>query len=655
MSVVKRQKIEKIEKTGKFNPENLPPFTTIGLFVYLRTYARRHDETNVNSTVESWQECLTRCVLACGTQLGVPFTEHEQQEFFSFLYNLQISVAGRFLWQLGTRTVTKIGNMSLMNCAFIIIDNPAAFLAVKTNLMLGVGQGYSIRYEHVNKLPMVKFANALRRDQNDSDFIVPDSREGWVKLFEQVLRAHFETGESFTYSCMLLRSHGAPIKGFGGTASGGEVLADGMRQIDAIFNRRAGQKLRPVDCLDILNLVAFIVVSGNTRRSAQLAIGDVSDLDFLTAKDWSKGTIPNSRCYSNNSVVCDDIQEVIDNETFWKGYLGQGEPYGLINLRLSRSCGRLGETQYTDPEVQGYNPCAEQSLANHETCCLSEVYLPNIKTKQDFFRGIEYLYRVNKHALRLPCKDSKETEKIVHQNMRMGIGITGVCQATEEQKGWLSDGYVHLRKYDKEYSRFHGFPESIKLTTCKPSGTLSLLGNCTSGIHAGFAQYYIRRVRISSESPLVKIARDHGYPIEFVKNFDGSQDMKTSIISFPTKLPEGTLLAENCSAVRQLENVKWMQTVWSDNAVSVTVYYRKHELPEIKEWLRKNYNNSIKSVSFLLHSDHGFAQAPLEAITKEQYEEMASKCSVIKDLRGVTYVDEDVTQFECAGGQCPVR
>ena len=291
-------------------------------------------------------------------------------------------------------------------------------------------------------------------------------------------------------------------------------------------------------------------------------------------------------------------------------------------------------------------------------CCLSELYLPNIKSKEELYKCSEYMYRICKHSLSLPCADSKETERVVHQNMRMGIGVTGYLQATEEQKSWLPDCYKFLREFDKKYSISKGFPASIKLCTIKPSGTLSLLGGCTSGVHPGFSQYYKRRIRIASESPLLNIAKKHGYPVEYVKNFDGTFDHTTQIITFPYKLPIGTILAENCTAIEQLEWVKRAQTDWSDNSVSVTVYYRKNELPQIKEWLRKNYNNSIKTVSFLLHSDHGFQQAPLEAMTLQEYEELALHCKPITDMNGICYTDESIEllkEGECVGGVCPMR
>ena len=415
-----------------------------------------------------------------------------------------------------------------------------------------------------------------------------------------------------------------------------------------MLEKRAGKKVRPVDALDIMNIIGAVVVAGNVRRSAQIAIGDSDDVEYLLAKRWDLGNIPSWRAMSNNSVVCDDISDL--HEFFWDGYEGKGEPYGLINLKLSRKVGRLGETQYPDPDVQGYNPCAEQSLANYETCCLAEVFLPNIVSKEEFVDVCKLLYRINKHSLMLPCHH-EETQTIVHNNMRMGIGVTGVLQATEEQKSWLKDTYEELRAFDVEYSRGHMWPTSVKLTTVKPSGTLSLLPGVTPGVHPGYAQYMIRRVRMSSNHALVETCRSHGYDVEYQRNFDGSEDRSTVVVSFPFSYPEGTKLAKDMTALDQLEAVKWLQEVWSDNSVSCTVYYRKEELPEIKKYLKKHYKNSHKSLSFLLHSEHGFQQAPLEEITKEQFDAMVARTTLITSASSVEMDAGD----DCASGACPVR
>ena len=629
------------------------PFSTVGYITYKRTYARRLNEADPKSKTEEFTDTVERVIKAANDQLSCGFDADEQERLRKYLLELKGTVAGRFLWQMGTETVGRLGLASLQNCAFTVIDQPVRpFTWAMDLLMLGSGVGYNIQRQNVDKLPPVNanFSAPTRVTTADADFIVPDSREGWVKLLGKTLKAAFlaDTNPTFTYSTILVRGRGAPIKGFGGTASGPEDLCDGIAKISNILEKRKGKKLRPIDCLDIMNIIGSIVVAGNVRRSAQIAIGDPDDVEYLLAKRWDMGNIPSWRAMSNNSVVCNDIKDL--HEYFWDGYEGKGEPYGLINLKLSRKIGRLGETDYPDPDVMGYNPCAEQSLAAYETCCLAEVYLPNIESKEQLLDVCQLLYRINKHSLALPCH-LKETEDIVHKNMRMGIGVTGVLQATEEQCSWLNETYRRLREFDFKYSHAHNFPESVKLTTVKPSGTLSLLPGVTSGCHPAYSQYMIRRIRIAADHALVQVCREHCYPVEYQRHFDGSEDHSTMVVSFPFCYPAGTKIAAEMTAIDQLEVVKWLQANWSDNSVSCTVYYRKEELPEIQKYLAKNYKNNHKSLSFLLHNEHGFHQAPLEEITKEAYDALVASTQLI------THVDEALFDGgdECASGACPVK
>lgn len=634
-------------------PNIEPNWSTVGYLTYKRTYSRLiNDDSEIT---EEYSDTVLRVINACDAQLKCNFTKEEELRLASHLLSLKGSVAGRFLWTLGTKTVDRLGLASLQNCAFTVIDDPIRpFCWAMDMLALGSGVGYNLQHKHVDKLPVVRdwFKAPTRVDHGGADFIIPDSREGWVRFLGKTLKAAFLSESvdkgTFTYSTQVIRGKGTPIKGFGGVASGPEDLCWGVNKISEILEKRAGKKVRPIDCLDIMNIIGHIIVAGNVRRSAQIAIGDPDDIEFLLAKRWDLGNIPSWRSMSNNSVACDDMRDL--HEYFWHGYEGSGEPYGLINLRLSRKIGRLGEVEYPDPEVQGYNPCAEQSLAPYETCCLAEIFLPNISSYEEFIDIITLLYRVNKHSLALECHHP-ETEDIVFKNMRMGIGLTGIMQASKEQLSWLDSAYKYLRDFDARYSEMHGFNPSIKLTTVKPSGTLSLLPGVTPGVHPGYAQYMYRRIRIAAGHPLVQVCRDHGYPVEYQKNFDGSDDRNTLVITFPFAYPEGTILAKGMTALEQLKWVRRMQEEWSDNSVSCTVYYRKEELPEIKEYLAKNYRNNHKSLSFLLHSDHGFSQAPYEEVTKEEYEALMAKTKVITQVESAEYDSSD----ECIGGVCPVR
>jgi ribonucleoside-triphosphate reductase len=626
------------------------PWGEIGYVTYKRTYSRKIESS---TTTEEFTDTVDRVLKACETQLKLELTQEEQERAKQYMLDLKGIVAGRFLWQLGTKTVDKFGLASLQNCAVTLVDHPIRpFAWAFDMLMLGAGVGYNIQREYVYKIPPVfnKDIKVSRKDTNDADFIIPDSREGWVKLLELTLSAYFYTGKSFSYSTVLVRGKGAAIKSFGGTASGPEELCWGIDQICKILDNRRDKQVRPIDCLDIMNIIGYVVVSGNVRRSAQIAMGDVDDIQFLNAKRWDLGNIPNWRAMSNNSVICNDINLLTDS--FWQGYVGNGEPYGLINLRLAREVGRLADGgKYPDKKVIGFNPCAEQSLEDKETCCLAEIFLPNITSKEELFDVATILYKINKHSLALDCHH-EDTAEVVHRNFRMGIGMTGILQASDEQRSWLNDCYLHLRKVDEEYSAKMGWPKSIKLTTVKPSGTLSTLAGVTSGVHPAIYQYFIRRIRMSSDSPLIQLCMSSGYHVEYQRNFDGSEDKNTMVVEFPCSYPAGTVLAKDTSAIDQLKWVKKLQTEWSDNSVSCTVYYRKEELEDIKQWLKDNYNTSHKTVSFLLHNEHGFDQAPYEEISEDQYFMMKSS------VRPISSIEEDVEFLDtsdCVGGSCPIK
>ena len=630
------------------------PWGPLGYITYKRTYARRLKDGDVNSKTEEFEQTVDRIIRGCDKQLKVGFNNREEKRLKEIIMGLKGTVAGRFFWQLGTKTIDNLGLFSLQNCAFTVVNEPIKpFVWTFDALMLGSGVGYNIQKEYVYELPKLqrRKVKITRQDTKDADFIVPDSREGWVALLRKTLEASFYTGQGFTYSTICIRGKGEPIKGFGGLASGPNELCRGIEIINGILNARAGKKLRTIDCLDIMNVIGMIVVSGNVRRSAQIAIGDCDDLQYLNAKRWDLGNIPNWRAMSNNSVVCNDISNLPDQ--FWEGYKGNGEPYGLINLKLARTIGRTGDTNYPDPEVCGFNPCAEQSLAPYETCCLAEIHLPNIESEDELLEVAKYLYRINKHSLNLKCH-WEDTQDIVNKNMRMGIGITGYAMATKKQKSWLKGCYEELRKFDKKYSKKHGFNESIKLTTVKPSGTLSLLSGVTPGAHPGYSHFHIRRIRMASNIQLVDVCRKNGYHVEYVRNFDGSEDHTTVVVSFPCRFPKNTLVAADCTAIDQLEIVKELQSNWSDNAVSVTVYYKKEELNNIKKWLSENYNTNLKTVSFLLHNEHGFDQAPLEEITEEEYKKLIKNTNPITNVE----IDEDSIsddQIGCESGVCPIK
>lgn len=621
-------------------------FGGLGEVVYLRTYSRHIDALNRN---ETWTETIVRAIDGA-IAIGAPLSEVKAEKLFDHMFHLRCSLSGRALWQLGTPLVTQFSGTSLNNCYFTNIETVEDFELLFDYLMLGGGVGFSVERSKIHELPKVKPNVTITHERsNDADIIVPDSRSGWRRLLHSVLKSYFDTGKSFSYSTILVREFGAPLKTFGGTASGPGALIDGIADIAKVMQNREGKKLRSIDVLDICNIIGKIVVSGSSRRSAQIAIGDPDDVLFIRAKNWSTGNVPAYRANSNNSIYADHYDEILPE--LWKGYDGSGEPYGLVNRRLARTHGRLGERRL-DNTIEGFNPCAEIALGDGESCNLSTLFLPNIESFEQFCEISELLYIVQKSITRLSYPYEKTTE-IVRKNARLGQSITGVLQCEPEKIAWLSPAYEFLRALDVDYSTEYGFPKSVRLTTVQPSGTLSLLPGVTPGIHPAYAQYYIRRVRFGAADPLVEACRKRGYKICWDLGLDGREDHTRYVVEFPCESPTGAVLAADMTALEQLEWVKKLQTEWADNAVSVTVYYRKEELPAIQEWLAKHYDTAVKSVSFLLHADHNFPLPPYEEITKEVYEKLLSKIDFSIPLYAAAGGILDLD--DCATGACPVR
>ena len=629
-----------------------PPWNSLGFVVFKRTYARKIEGEN---RTEEWYETVKRCcngILAIGAKL----TKEEIETLYDKVFNLKCCFAGRALWQLGTDTVKKLGGDSLINCWAVAVDDPIRpFCFAFNEMMLGGGVGFNIQQEYVYDIPRVKHdVKIVRKDEKDVDFIVPDNREGWVDLLRRTLQAFFFTGKGFSYSTICVRSKGSMIQSFGGVASGPEELCAGIDHIASILRARVGEKLRPIDCLDIMDIIGSVVVAGNIRRSALLALGDFNDFAYLDAKNWSKGSIPNWRAMSNNSVVCNKYEHL--PQKFWETYEGGSEALGLVNLKNCRAYGRLidGKDYRPDKKIISCNPCGEANLEDREACDLFENFLPNIKDEEEFKVVAALGLKVTKSISCMNFVD-EGTNQVIHENHRVGNSVTGFLQAPHlRDEKIFNRVYKHLEKVDEEYSKILGVKKSIKLTVVKPSGTLSLLAGVTPGVHPAYSPYYIRRVRMACGDPLIETCRKNGYHVEPVQNFDGTVNLDTMVVSFPVKTPPGTICAKDVTAIQQMDYAKWLQTYWADNSVSVTIYYKKEDLPAIKKWMEENYDKNVKTISFCLHSEHGFKQPPYEEITEEQYKQFAKK------TKPITRLDNDTgmglsESMECSSGACPVK
>ncbi len=618
-------------------------FSNLARIVYRRTYSRKD-----SGVLENWEQTVERAIM--GNVKGKNVPESEIKELLKLANERKAGPAGRGYWFSGAPAHERFGGAALNNCWFLTAADYNHFVIAQDLLMLGGGVGLSVEQQFTSKLPRVrKDVHITHRATKDADFIIPDSREGWCELTRRILESYFETGRSFSYSTVCLRGYGEAIAGFGGVASGPLPLIRFVESLGGILSARAGKAIRPEDAADILTATGEMVVAGNVRRSAIIILGDCWDKDYLKMKRWDLGLIPTHRSCANYSVVCEDVEDL--HPLFWKTY-EQGEPFGVVNRTAMQKYGRMGELK-PDTAI-GVNPCAEATLENGEPCNLTEMALSNMDSEEEFIRASRLMQRYAKRVT-MEKYHHPLSQAVIERNRRTGNGITGCLASPLFVPDVLDKAYAAIQDEDRKYSKELGIPLSKRTTVVKPSGTMSKVLDCNGyeGIHAAYSRYIIQRIRVASNDPLVPKLRTAGHHIEPVVRFDGTFDPQTLVVDFYVKAPNGSPVAdEDWNTWKQLDVLKMAQKHWADQSVSVTVYYQKEDIPQLKEWLAQNLP-FVKSISFLCHNAHGFKQAPKEAITREQYEKLSSRITPIQleDIGEGSMLDG----MECEGGVCPIR
>lgn len=619
-------------------------FSNLASIITRRTYSRPRQD----GRLENWNQIIERSV--AGNVKGHNVPEQEIKDLIRYGQERKAIAAGRGLWFSGSDSHAKIGGVALNNCWYVNSMYWENFVRAQDLLMLGGGVGMSVEHKFTTRLPKVKKGVVIQhKPTKDADYIVPDSREGWCELTRLVLESYFVTGRPGSYSTICLRGAGEPIKGFGGTASGPLPLIEFVKNLCSILDARAGTHIRPIDAADIICCTGEMVVSGNVRRSAIIILGDCWDKEYLKAKRWDLGILPSYRDKANFSVVADDYDDL--HPLYWKTF-EQGEAFGLVNRKAIQKFGRMGELKKDTAE--GVNPCAEATLEPNEPCNLQEIALPNLENEQEFKRAGILMHRYGKRVT-MEHYHHEEINEVIHRNRRIGTGITGCLASPLFAPDVLDRVYQAIQEENIRYSKKLGIPPSIRTTVVKPSGTVSKVLDMDGyeGIHAAYSRHIIQRIRFGSNDSLIPLLRDAGHHIEPVKKLDGTLDHKTMVVDFYVEAPEGLPVAdENWDTWKQLDIYKMAQKHWSDQSVSVSVYYEKTDIPKIKQWVADNIKE-IKSISFLCHSDHGYDQAPKQAITKEEYQRLSKLVKPI-DVNKITDGPE-LTDTECEGGACPVK
>lgn len=664
--------------------------------VYKRTYSRiKEDGTN-----EAFWETLKRVVEGCFTvqkqhcqHFKLPWNNKRAQKsaqiMFEKMWNFKFLPPGRGLWAMGTDIITKKGSGALFNCSYISTEHmdedfSAPFVNALDYLCLGIGVGYCLR--GANKV-LVK-----QPVLSNKEFMIPDTREGWMEALKLLLDSFVGIGELPIYNYLEIRPAGAPIKTFGGISSGPEPLKLLLTDVQALLTKRIGQKVTSVDIVDIMDMIGRAIVAGNVRRSALIALGEDTDKEFIDCKNPEKyqNELDGWRWASNNSIF---VLEDTDYNTIVPHTIKNGEP-AFVFLQNCRMYGRMKDLpDYKDMKIGGLNPCGEITLEDMEFCNLSDIFLNKHDSLEEFLDTIKYAYLYCKTVTLIPSHNEITNQRIL-KNRRIGISLSGIEQAKQKfgcrkfYNEFCEEGYKTLKKWDSVYSDWLCIPRSIKLSTVKPNGTTSLLVGATPGVHAAHAEYYYRTMRLAHNSPLIPQLIMAGYRVEygetewkplymFPNNYgtyikkeqwkefilnnpvnlyqDGSFNIPnfvgTLVVYFPVKENNFTKGKNEQSVWEQTENAAKMQYYWSDNAVSVTVTFKKNEEKEILPIL-ESYESRLKTVSFLPLDDHGYAQAPYITITKEKYEEAIKD---IKEFRIQDISNEDRKQDKyCDGETCQI-
>jgi ribonucleoside-triphosphate reductase (thioredoxin) len=619
---------------------------SVGEITFLRTYSRKKED----GTKETWAEVCER--VTNGTyslqkdyakQQRLPWSDAKAassaKEFFDRLFHLKWSPPGRGLSQMGTDLVNRQKNSaSLQNCAFVSTNemtkaNPAKpFAFLMEASMLGVGVGFD------DKGADKGFE--IYEPKDEQTYVIPDTREGWQESTVALINSYLKADQaSLVFDYSEIRPYGSPIATFGGTASGPDPLIALHEKIRDIFANRKGELLTTVDIADIGNLIGRCVVSGNVRRSAELLIGRIDDDNFLNLKNAEQFPARNSYdaenpgwgWMSNNSVMVNvgtDFSKIID------GIIRNGEP-GVIWEDMSKAYGRLADPiNNKDWRIAGYNPCAEQSLESYEMCTLVETYLNRHTDVEDFKRTLKFAYLYAKTVTLLPTH-WEETNAIMQRNRRIGTSISGIANFADNKglpvlRTWMDEGYAVVKKYDSVYSEWLGVRESIKTTTVKPSGTVSILAGESPGAHwSPGGEYFNRAIRFGNDDPQLALFKMANYTVE-----PASENPEhTSVVYFPIKA-SAKRAEKDVSIYEKMNLAATAQRYWSDNSVSVTVSFNPETESDDIEKVLHMYDGSLKTVSFLPSGNFTYKQMPYTQITKEEYEEATTKLFPI-DFAGI--------------------
>ena len=624
-------------------------------FIHLSRYARWDYDKGRR---ETWDETVERYFDFFTGHLketcGYDLENGERIELEKSVKELKVMPSMRCLMTAGPALEKE--NVAGYNCSYVKIDNLRSFDEILYVLMNGTGVGFSVEEEYCNKLPQVP--DELY--ETETTIVVADSKLGWARAFKELISLLYG-GHIPKWDISKVREAGAPLKTFGGRASGPEPLVDLFNFTTSTIKNALGRKLKPVECHDIVCKIAEIVVVGGVRRSALISLSNLNDREMRFAKhgEWYKDNV--QRALANNSV---NYKEKPDVGTFMREWLslydsksGERGIYSSLASKTHVSELNNKEKDKDGTYVQrrmarddfGTNPCSEIILRSREFCNLSEVVLrsnDNLQSIKDKVRVATILGTFQSTLTNFKYL-SREWQRNCEEERLLGVSLTGIMDnaITNGSKDNIKKTLNELRdiavKTNKEYAEKLGINRAAAITCVKPSGTVSQLVDSASGIHARHNPYYIRTVRADNKDPLCKMMKAEGFPNEP----DVSKPEHTTVFSFPQKSPEGATCRNEMTAWKQLSLWHTYAKEWCEHKPSVTVSIKEDEWVNTAAWVYENFDD-ISGISFLPFSDHTYRQAPYQDCSKEEYKELLDKMP--KDVNWASLADYETQDYTSA-------
>lgn len=658
------------------------PMKQLGNFVYYRTYSRWLEE---ESRREYWWETVRRAV-EYNCKLDPSCTKEEAEKIFDNVYNLKQFSSGRLLWVGGTPIVEQ-NPMAAFNCSFITMDDLDNLKDLFMLLLLGSGVGFralpsdaeklatvsKIEIEHKEYTPLPK---GWRLENTITGGIVGrllevsvgDSKQGWIDalgVYIDAVTGKLQTSKIiFNYDSV--RPNGEKLKVFGGRASGPKSLKTLLTKIHDVVCSAVGGQLKPIDIIDMCNIIGECVVSGGVRRTSELAMIDKNDIESIDAKSslytqvqgqWVENKKISHRKVSNNTVMYFDKPTREEMHHMVEKLRYSAEP-GFCNVQ---------EALRREPLFMGGNPCFEILLQSKLQCNLTTLNLMGF-VKNEVFQ-IQEALEAQRYSVRMAIRmtllklEMPEWDKVAKEHRVVGVSLTGfqdMVNATGMGKlvqvATLQRLRAEARAESKAYCETLGISEPNLVTAGKPEGSLSLLPTVSAGVHFSHSPFYIRRVRISASDPVLKVCEELGYPVK-VENGQVAESCTTKVVEFPVKAPQGRTKYD-VSAIEQLEIYKMFMQNYVDHNQSITVSVREHEWVGVEQWLWDNWY-CVVGVTFISLDDSFYPLLPYEAISEDEYNKRVNEMKPFIPSLISKYEQEeveiDVGTSECTGSVCPIR